>query len=139
VLSLCQGRIVWIELADRKGYNKYPRPVIILTRDDEIPLTDVLVGVVGSHTAAMQNPRPSEYIEIPHHPARTTLTKLNRPTVAICTWIIEIDKSTLTEDMMGGIVSPKYLVQIIEKRRDIDQAKASLEEDGDDIENQTDE
>ena len=40
---------------------------------------------------------------------------------------------------MGGIVSPKYLVQIIEKRRDIDQAKASLEEDGDDIENQTDE
>lgn len=114
--SLCQGRIVWIEVADARG-NVKRRPVVLITSDDEIDTAAELVGVVCSHTSVHVKPRPNDYIEVPHDPSRVCRTKLRKPTVAVCRWAVSLSKAelaTLDESDYGGVVPLRTLERIIE-------------------------
>lgn len=115
---LRRGRIVWTPVADERGHNRYPRPVVILTADEEIAAVDELFGVVASNTAAQMNPRPPHCVELPFHPSGRVVTKLKKPSVAVCTWIVSVKKSEIED--YGGIVPPKIVQQILETRRSID-------------------
>jgi len=106
---------VWVEIADPGGNNFYHRPVIVLTSDDEIVFSDTLVGVVASNTAANINPRPDDYIAIPYHPAGNCGTKLKKPTVAVCNWIVKIEKCNIAPGCMAGVVPPRILKEILEQ------------------------
>jgi hypothetical protein len=117
--DLCQGRIIWIEVADPRGKNAYARPVVILTPTAEIDSSTTLFGVVASNTAFYKEPRPDSYIEIPYHPQGMVRTRLRKPTVAICEWIAKIDKSRAEAAEAGGIVPPRVLKAIIDKVREI--------------------
>jgi hypothetical protein len=110
---LCQGRIVWTPVADRNGHNRYARPVVILTSDDEIARADELFGVVASNTAVMTNPRPACCIELPYHPLGNVATRLRKPTVAVCTWIVNVRKDDI--DDVGGIVSPSSFSRFLKR------------------------
>jgi hypothetical protein len=103
-----------VEIADPGGNNFYHRPVIILTSDDEIACSETVVGVVASNTAANTNPRPDDYVAIPYHPAGNCGTKLKKPTVAVCHWIVKIEKCILAPDCMAGVVPPRILKEILE-------------------------
>lgn len=111
--ALCQGRIIWIEVPDKNGYNAYSRPVAVLTTDSEIHSEDVIVGVVCSNTSAEVCPRKATWIEIPHQTDGRTRTKLRKPTVALCEWIEPFKKADAQAAKMGGIVPPSVLLQII--------------------------
>ena len=115
--ELCQGRIVWAVVPDKHGHNAYPRPVIILTPQNEISSATELFGVVASNTASRTAPRPSSYIEIPHHPLGMVRTKLKVPTVAVCEWLVSIERSQIIST--GGIVPPHVLEAVILKVREL--------------------
>jgi len=68
-------------------------------------------------------------VPLPHHPAGACKTKLRKPTVAICSWVIVVSKETLAavpEKYFGGIVQPRYLETIISiaQRLDIEKGPA---------------
>ncbi len=111
--ALIQGRIIWIAVPDKNGFNSYPRPVAVLTKTDEILSEDAIVGVVCSHTSAEVHPRKDTWIEIPHSPDGRTRTKLRKSTVALCEWIEEFKKSDAQAADMAGIVPPGILLRII--------------------------
>ena len=116
VSALCQGRIVWIEVADARG-NVKRRPVVIITSDDDIEGAEELVGVVCSHTSVYVEPRPADYIEVPHDPKGVCRSKLRKPTVAICRWSVSLTKSALAaldKEDCGGIVPARMLEQIVD-------------------------
>lgn len=116
VPSLCQGRIVWIAVADARG-NVKRRPVVLITSDDDIEDADELVGVVCSHTSVHVEPRPEDYIEVPHDPAGVCRSKLRKPTVAICRWTVSLTKSdfvAIERGDYGGIVPVTALEQIVD-------------------------
>lgn len=113
--SLCTGRIIWTPIADHDGRNRYPRSVVILTPDEEIGDADELFGVVASNTAALMNPRPPYCVELPFHPTGRVGTKLKKPTVAVCAWVVGVRKPEIED--LGGIVPPRIVQQILEVRR----------------------
>lgn len=114
---LCQGRIVWAPAADPNGHNRYARPNIVLTRDDEIESGEIY-GVVASHTAANVRPRPDEFIPIPWHPEGRVRTQLRKETVAVCTWVVSIQGDEI--ESYGGVVPPQTLLRILEMRQQLD-------------------
>jgi hypothetical protein len=120
VAHLCTGRIVWTQVADPRGHNRYPRPVVILTPDSEIEATEELFGVVASNTAALMNPRPPHCIELPFHPTGRVATKLKKATVAVCTWIVSVKKDAIED--FGGVVPPRLVQTILATRKAIDAA-----------------
>lgn len=114
--SLCQGRIIWMHVADARG-NMKRRPVVIITADSEIEAAEEVVGVVCSHTSVHVQPRPADYVDVPHDPAGVCRSKLRKPTVAVCRWAVSFTKaalSALTESDYGGIVPPRILEVIVE-------------------------
>jgi hypothetical protein len=116
VPSLCQGRIVWVPIADRNGHNRYHRPFIILTPNEHIADSEQLIGVVGSNTAALLNPRPPFCIDLRYHPTGMVETRLRKPTVAICGWIAQVAKADIEPHNIGGIVPPSIIESILDLR-----------------------
>jgi hypothetical protein len=115
VANISQGTIIWAPYADKNGYNCYPRPVVILTLTAEIPHHDEVVGVIASHTASLQKPRPDHYIELPHHPSRRVSTKFDRSTVAMCDWSVKVKRSEIADENVGGHVCNEILELVVEK------------------------
>ena len=125
--SLCQGRILWLEIADPLG-NIKRRPVVIVTPNDQIESATTLAGIICSTTSARVRPRPADYIKIPHDPNRVCRTKLRKPTVAVCRWAVQLSKESLAavdEDDYGGVAPPRVVQAIIEAR-----IKLAAHEDG---------
>lgn len=81
--TLCRGRIVRVEVLDPQGQNPKCRPAVILTPTAEIrPDGSVaLVAITSSVNAA-----PAEVqVALPWHRQGRVGTKLNKPSVAVCT------------------------------------------------------
>jgi hypothetical protein len=98
---------------DTRGYDK-EHPVIILTPDGEIPVEEVLWGVVCSTTAHGLIPWEWTWIEVPHHPQGLTKSKLNKPTVACCEWVAKIEKCNIDAGDLGGQLEEKLLLAVVE-------------------------
>lgn len=123
VLLLCQRRIVWSVVADRRGNYKH-HPVVILTHESEIPDAEYLAGVVCSHSAHSQASRPDTWVELIHHPHGLCITQLKKPTVAICEWGVRLHKQSIREEDLGGLVSPSQFVLLLEKIQLVRQRRA---------------
>ena len=109
--DLRRGRIVRVEVLDPQNRNPKIRPAIILTPTEEIrPDGDlVLVAITGSVNAA---PADVE-VTLPWHRQGRTTTRLNKPSVAVCTWVFTSPVSSIRA--LGGIVPARPLLQILEK------------------------
>ncbi len=104
--DLRRGRIVRVEVLDPQDRNPKHRPAVILTPTEEIrPDGDVvLVAITGSVNAA-----PAEVqVALPWHPQGRTATRLNKPSVAVCTWIFTRPASSIQS--YGGIVPDRQML-----------------------------
>ena len=110
--ALCQGRIVWATVPDPQGGNPKERPLVIVSATSDIADSDTVIAVAISHSATLREPQPL-YVALPFHPQGNVGTKLRKPAVAICNWVIELPKDSIRE--AGGVVPPRVLLEIIEK------------------------
>ena len=109
--DLRRGRIVRVEVLDPQNRNPKIRPAIILTPTEEIrPDGDlVLLAITGSVNAAPADVQ----VALPWHRQGRTTTRLNKPSVAVCTWVFTSPVSSIRAS--GGIVPARPLLQILEK------------------------
>jgi mRNA-degrading endonuclease toxin of MazEF toxin-antitoxin module len=110
VPTLEQGRIVWAELSSLDGTKKKRRPGVIVTPTSEIGSGQAFV--VAAATTKFTEPMPEDHVPLPWHPQGNVRTRLNRPTVAVCTWLCEIREEDVVN--FGGIVPPKTLRAILD-------------------------
>lgn len=112
---LTQGRLIWMAVRGYDGQWK-SRPVVVITANRDIPSSPVIVGVACSHSAAeSSDPLPENYVDLPFHPSGNCRTKLTKRTVAICNWVVRIEKATIQLSSFGGLVPPQQLETIIVK------------------------
>lgn len=111
--ALCQGSIVWATVLDPEGGNPKPRPIVIISRDDEIAEGDVLIGVAASHSATFGSQLPPGSVALPHHPQGAVRTGLRKPTVAIPGWLVEVAKADIRD--IAGVVPPLLLEEIVRR------------------------
>jgi mRNA-degrading endonuclease toxin of MazEF toxin-antitoxin module len=111
VSDLRRGRIVRVEVADPQARNSKCRPAVILTPTADIrPDGDlVLVAVTGSVDAASADVQ----VALPWHRQGQTSTRLNKPSVAVCTWVFTSPVSNIRS--YGGIVPDRQMLQILDK------------------------
>jgi mRNA-degrading endonuclease toxin of MazEF toxin-antitoxin module len=108
-LPLDQGRIVWVELLDPQGRNPKIRPAVIVTQTEEI--TDDGVVVVVSISTQIDTAPEDVCVELPWHRDGHPRTKLNSRNVAICTWAVPVQISSIVS--MGGRVPMKQMREIL--------------------------
>lgn len=108
--KLKQGRIIWLKLGPRGGYEE--RPAVILTSDAELDPAAPFHVAVGS--SQISSPlAPNEVLLPAGNKAKHPLTKLKRPTVIVCDWIEEISYSNVLQ--WGGETPPTVLLEILSK------------------------
>jgi hypothetical protein len=89
------------------------RPVVVVTKNAEIPNETLLAGIACSHSAADLQPRPGDFIELPYDPLSPCASGLKKKTVAICSWLVAIKKISIQKQDFGGVLSSKKLIEIM--------------------------
>ncbi len=100
-----------VEVQDPAGTNPKLRPVVIVTPANEVEVADTLIGVAV--TTSFSEPLPENQIPLPWQPEARTITKLSKPSVAVCNWLVSMERSAIVE--MKGVVPPRVLEKIIER------------------------
>ncbi len=89
VRHLEQGRIVWAEMLDPSGSNAKLRPGVIITPTEDIVGDDPFVVVAV--TTTFDEPPADWQVKLPwNRDKRKVGTKLNKPAVAHCQWLLRI-------------------------------------------------
>ena len=107
--DLRRGRIVWAAVRDRRGIEKH-RPAIILTATQDISENEPLE--VMAVTTTFADPPPKDHVPIPWSARGHPVTKLNRRSAAVISWLDSIATSDVLE--LAGDVPPKLMIQILE-------------------------
>jgi hypothetical protein len=110
VPTLEQGRIVWAELPSSDGTTKKRRPAVIVTRTNDIVVSEPF-EVVSASTKFIE-PLPDDHVRLPWHRDGKVRTQLRQPTVAVCSWACQIMETDILQ--YGGIVPPNVVREIIE-------------------------
>lgn len=110
-----RGRIVLAELLDPQGRNPKPRPVVIVTATEEIqPGQPFLVVAI---TGTFPTPLPQDCVPLPWHANRHPKTGLRKPSVAACSWYVEITEANILE--YKGRVPDREMLTILTKLAEI--------------------
>jgi hypothetical protein len=105
------GSITWIEIPDPNGVNLKKRPVIVLTRNNEIRRhSDLRVVAV---TGTLPEPLANEYVLLPRHPSGRVRTGLRKRCAAVCSWLEVVPQSAVVQ--ITGITPAAELNQIVDK------------------------
>lgn len=108
--DLRHGDIVWANIDDERGRNPKPRPVVVVSRQDEID--DGGSVMVVAITTTFNEPIPDNQVRIPSHPNRNQITGLRRPCVAVCTWSRMVEQADISQRQ--GRVTTRALQKIVE-------------------------
>jgi len=109
---LVPGRIVWARISDPAGRNPKQRGIVVLDHrvhaTGEIEVTGVAV------TGTFPKPLPADHIALQWQRDRRVRTLLDKPSAAVCSWIVH---QTFTEAdiTLGGFIDGKLLEVIIAK------------------------
>ena len=110
-MEVHQGNIVWANVVDQAGRNSKLRPAVVVSEDSDIEngAPVVLVAI----TSRFSLPLPDSKIELPHRPKphRHPTTRLYRRSVAVCEWLLTVDKSAIDE--VGGKVPSSVMDKIL--------------------------
>lgn len=105
------GRIVWVELPDPRGRNPKVRPAVVLSATVDItPDGEIQVAAV---TGATTLSPPGECVELPWLGTGHPVTKLNKPCVAVVTWLARVPVSAVHR--VGGTVPTPKMLDIIRR------------------------
>jgi mRNA-degrading endonuclease toxin of MazEF toxin-antitoxin module len=106
-----QGQIVRVTIHDSLGGNVKTRPAVIVTPTAEIsPAGAVAVAAI---TTDLGRAGFSETVLLPWHPNGDPQTRLNKPSEAVCSWIVIVPVADLRDT--GGSVPEEQLVEILVK------------------------
>jgi mRNA-degrading endonuclease toxin of MazEF toxin-antitoxin module len=93
------GRIVLAYVDDGQGRTK-ERPVLIISQDEDNDRGDPLQVVAIS--TRIEDPCPEYHIPSPWDARGHQVTGLNRPAVAKCNWVREIDQARVIRPLFLG-------------------------------------
>jgi hypothetical protein len=88
---LFQGRILWREVPSLVNDGEKRRPLIIISDNRDIAAQPTVLCVACSHSTAMLDDLPPHCVLVPPKIGKR-ITKLPRPTAAVCSWIVEVEK-----------------------------------------------
>jgi len=108
--SLRQGAIAWVKLKDPRG-GKKTRPVVVVTGDPEIQAGGKIHGVA---VTSRVDGREDE-VELPWHRSRHPYTGLSKPSVAVCSWVVDFMADQV--EVIEGMVPRDRLINILEQLR----------------------
>lgn len=131
--SLTQGRIVHVEMLDPQGRNPKSRPAVVITATRDIHAEgEVTLVAISSRLDAAA---PEHQVELPWHAQGHTPTKLTKPSVAVCTWLITVPVGSIAPENHGGMVPGAKVIPIVQKvhalfaNRPADTTEAPAKED----------
>ena len=105
-----RGAILLIaQVTDPQGQNTKDRPVVLI---QDFADTDALAYGVAI-TGAFEKPLPESVISLPFHRGGKCRTGLTKESVAVCTWRVGIDPSSILKRI--GITPPRELLRILEQ------------------------
>ena len=100
-------RIVYAWIEDHRGHAKL-RPAVVITDDRDIgPGAPIVVMAV---TTTFPDPTPRDCVPLPWHPRSHPITRLNRRSAAVISWLSTIGVADVTG--YGGDVPVKVMHQI---------------------------
>ena len=67
--------------------------------------------IVVAATTKFSEPLSDDQVRLPWHPNGQARTRLHQPTVAVCTWLCEIQEKDIVR--YGGVVPPKTMEEIL--------------------------
>lgn len=103
------GDLVLARIADPNGRHVKERPVLILSKNEDIETSQtVMVAAVSS--SHIPDPLPPEFFELPWEPRRRVCTGLDRRSVVKCRWVAEIPISSIRRKQ--GFVPGRILIEI---------------------------
>ena len=108
--QLQSGSIVWVSVSPPRGERKL-RPLVVITRDEEIVLDAKIVGV--AITSTFEQPAPDRMVELPWSARGHPVTRLSRRSAAVCDWLVTFRPSDVTQ--IKGYVPLARLLAIREK------------------------
>ena len=109
-MKIIRGSIVWASVVDPNGRNPKERPAIVISSDKHILSSDELVAVAVSSRVQLAD--GAQNVRIPWHRGRHPVTGLDRPCVAVCDWLIRLNKVDIID--VGGTCPPKQLMEILQ-------------------------
>jgi mRNA-degrading endonuclease toxin of MazEF toxin-antitoxin module len=104
-----RGRIIRATVLDPQGRNPKVRPLVIVSRTEDIKSGETFLAVAIS--GELPKPLPDSYVRLPWHPQRHPRTGLKKDCAAICTWYVTLTEADITE--YGGIVPSAQMQAIL--------------------------
>jgi hypothetical protein len=101
-----RGRIVRVEIPDPQGANPKRRPVVIVDCSSQ-PFVGVAI------TGTFQQSDKASFVALPWQAQGRTETRLKKPCVTMCGWLVQFDESQIVEYM--GFVPPGPFKEILQK------------------------
>ncbi len=113
---LFQGRIFWREVENLVNDGEKRRPLVIISSNPDIHARNSVFCVACSHSTAMLDALPPNCVLIPPKIGKR-VTKLPRPTAAVCSWIVEVPKGTIAKEDLAGSTGEHVLLAILESAK----------------------
>lgn len=103
-----QGSVAWITISDPRGVNAKLRPVVIVSANEQVALGTFVTCVAVSGT--FKTPLTSGLIPLPWNTKGTASTGFRKPSVAVCTWVVDVDLREL--EATGKYIPAKTVTAI---------------------------
>jgi mRNA-degrading endonuclease toxin of MazEF toxin-antitoxin module len=100
VATFGHGSIVRAKVLDPQGQNEKNRPLVIVSRTEEIRPGEPLYCVAV--TSTFSKPLEESAVALPYHPNGHPRTGLKKKCVASCKWLIEIQEANI-EKIIGRV------------------------------------
>jgi mRNA-degrading endonuclease toxin of MazEF toxin-antitoxin module len=106
-----QGEILWATCTDPQGANEKRRPVVVVTRSEEIERGEPIIA--AAITTTLPEPLTDEFVELPWHRDGSARTGLRKRCAVYCRWLMELNPDDV-EKSQGHVPGGK-LKEIIER------------------------
>jgi hypothetical protein len=94
------------------GDGEKRRPLIIISSTADVQSKDSVICVCCSHSTATFPILPAKCVLVPPKIGKRE-TKLNKPTAAVCYWIVEIKKDVIEREDLAGSTGEHILGAVL--------------------------
>lgn len=121
---LAPGRIIWADdILDPAGRNPKRRGVVVLRHETRATGEVDVFGVAV--TGTFPKPLPADHVALPWHRDRRVRTLLDKPSAAVCSWVVCLTFAAEGEIAMGGFVDDRLVETIVAKVNELSARRGS--------------